>query len=109
MTTIERTTGVDRPNTGPMGAERFDITLLWRGEPRMGDVPHREKYVFNCIGSRSGPYRWEPQLINIDRPLPEMSHQERSQLIGALRETLEEEVGAEIAAFSSDLFLEPDF
>ena len=45
MTTIEKITNVDRPHDGPMGAERFDITLFWRGEPRLGDVPHREKYV----------------------------------------------------------------
>ena len=106
--TIKGATGVDRPSDRPMGAERFDIILFWRGEPRRGDVPHRERYVFNCIGSRFGTYRWEPQLIQIDRPLPEMSDQERSQLIAALRETLEEEVGGEIAALESDLFLERD-
>ena len=108
MTTIEGTTSVDGRHDGPTGAERFDITLFWRGEPRKGDVPHRERYVFICIGSRFGPYHWEPLLIEIDRQLPEMSHQERSQLIAALRETLEEEVGAKIAVLESDLFLERD-
>lgn len=86
------------------------VELFWWGDHQPWEKMVRScaDYRFRCIMGKATVKRSRAvQLVEADRPLPEMTEEERSLLMRLLREKLEERLGEEVTRITLDRISSP--